>query len=510
MSTTTRPHPFADDLKSPSRAAPVNLVIFGASGDLTRRKLLPAVYNLVVDGLLDPATAVIGFARREKTDGSFREEMESAVREHSRQSFDPDVWQRVAAGIHWVQGNFEDSSAYQNLGRRIREVDAQLGIPGNRVFYLATPPASYPEILKLIKENDLAGENSGFTRIIVEKPLGHDMRSARQLNDALGTAFDERQIFRIDHYLGKETVQNILVFRLGNGIFEPLWNHRYIDHVQITVAETLGIEGRAGYFESAGIARDILQNHMLQLLTLVAMEPPVRFDADAVRDEKVKVLRSLKRLAGEAVGKNSVRAQYRAGTVGGQPVPGYHDEPGVASDSHAETYLALKLEIDNWRWAGVPFYVRAGKRLAKRATEIAIFFRKPPTSVFREVGCGSIEANVLNLRIQPDEGISLSFGSKVPGQAVHIDPVRMDFLYETSFGATPPEAYERLILDSMIGDSTLFARRDEVELAWELVDGVRAAWVRGTPAMAEYEAGTWGPKEAEEMIERDGHLWRRL
>jgi glucose-6-phosphate 1-dehydrogenase len=510
MSTTARNHPFVDDLKSSSRAAPVNLVIFGASGDLTRRKLLPAIYNLAADGLLDPASAVIGFARREKTDASFREEMADAVREHSRRAFDPDIWQRVAAGIHYVQGEFENPESYATLGRRIREVDTQLGIPGNRLFYLATPPSSYPDILRLIKEKNLGGEDGGFARTIVEKPLGHDLRSARELNNSLGAAFDEKQIFRIDHYLGKETVQNILVFRLGNGIFEPLWNQRYVDHVQITVAETLGVEGRTAYFESTGMSRDMLQNHMLQLLTLVAMEPPVRFDADAVRDEKVKVLRSLRRLSGEAVGQNTVRAQYRSGTVGGQPVPGYREEPGVAEDSHTDTYLALKLEIDNWRWAGVPFYIRAGKRLPKQATEIAIFFRRPPTSVFQQVGCGSIESNVLSLRIQPDEGISLSFGSKVPGQAIHIDPVRMDFLYETSFGATPPEAYERLILDSMIGDSTLFARRDEVELAWELVDGVRNAWSRGSPPMTEYQAGTWGPKEADELIERDGYRWRRL
>jgi glucose-6-phosphate 1-dehydrogenase len=504
-----RHHPFLDDLKGPVRGAPVSLVIFGASGDLTQRKLVPAFYNLAADGLLDPATAVVGFARREKTDESFRAEMEEAVRRHSRQGFDPAVWQRLATGIHYVQGSFEDAGAYAELARKLEEIDGRLGIPGNRLYYLATPPAHYPEIVRhLGAAGGRAG--AGFTRIIVEKPLGHDLGTARELNGVLSSAFAEDEIFRIDHYLGKETVQNILVFRLGNGIFEPLWNQRYVDHVQITVAETLGIEGRATYFETAGTARDMLQNHMLQLLTLVAMEPPVRFEADAVRDEKVKVIRSLKPPAGEEAGRSMVRAQYRAGAVGGEPVPGYLEEPGVAADSTTETYIALRLEIDNWRWAGTPFYLRAGKRFPKRATEIAIVFRKPPTSVFQRLGCGAIEPNVLALRIQPDEGISLSFGSKAPGQAIHIDPVRMDFLYETSFGSTPPEAYERLILDAIVGDATLFARRDEVELAWELVDRVRGAFGRGVPTMSAYAAGTWGPAEAEALIGRDGRRWRRL
>jgi glucose-6-phosphate 1-dehydrogenase len=512
MSTATRNQPFLEDMKGDPTAPPVQLVIFGATGDLTRRKLVPAIYNLVADGLLGPAFSVVGFARREQSDDGFRAELEQAVGEHSRQAVDPEVWRRVAEHLHYVQGEFADRAAYQTLGRRLKELDQLHHLPGNRVFYLAAPPDTYPDIVRALHESGLADPagQGAFTRIVVEKPIGHDLRSSRALNQALLGAFREEQIYRIDHYLGKETVQNILVFRLGNGIFEPLWNQRYIEHVQITVAETVGVEGRGSYFDSAGVSRDILQNHLLQLLTLTAMEPPVRFAADAVRDEKVKVLRSLKPLEHRDVSERSVRAQYRAGTVAGEPVAGYREEPEVKPGSMTETYLALKLEIDNWRWAGVPFYLRVGKRLPKRATEIAIAFRRPPTSIFREVGCGAIESNVLSLRIQPDEGISLSFGSKAPGQAIHIDPVQMDFLYETSFGWTPPDAYEHLILDCMQGDSTLFARRDEVELAWELVDSLQSAWQRGKPPLVEYEAGTWGPEAADQLIARDGFRWRRL
>ncbi len=509
MTTTARSHPFAADLQGAQRAAPVSIVIFGATGDLTQRKLLPALYNLAAEGALDPSTIVVGFARREKSHESFREEMAAAVRQHSRQAVDEQVWHRLAGGIHFCRGDFADSETYEVLARQLHELEARFHIPGNRLFYLATPPSAFPEIISRLKASGLTA-GGGFTRIVVEKPLGHDLRSSRELNDGLSASFEERQIFRIDHYLGKETVQNILVFRLGNGIFEPLWNQRYIEHVQITVAESLGIEGRAGTFEKAGISRDILQNHLLQLLSLVAMEPPVRFEADAVRDEKVKVLKAVKPIVGEDVGRWTVRGRYLAGAVAGEQVSGYLEEPDVAADSSTETYVALKLEIDNWRWAGVPFFLRAGKRLPKRATEIAILFRRPPTSVFRDAGCGSIESNVLSLRIQPNEGISLSFGSKAPGQAIHIDPVRMDFLYETSFGSTPPEAYERLLLDALVGDPTLFARRDEVELAWQLVDGVRHGWGRGFPALTDYAAGSWGPQAAEDLIERDGFRWRRL
>jgi glucose-6-phosphate 1-dehydrogenase len=347
--------------------------------------------------------------------------------------------------------------------------------------------------------------------VIVEKPFGHDLPSARDLNARFHASFDETQIYRIDHYLGKESVQNILVLRLGNGIFEPLWNNRYVEHVQIAVAEAVGVEGRANYYERAGALRDVLQNHMLQLLTLTAMEPPSRFEADAVRDEKVKVLRAMAPLTPRQVAERTVRAQYLAGAVAGTPAVGYREEPEVAPDSNTETYIAARLEVDNWRWAGVPFYLRSGKRLPKRATEIAITFRQPPHSLFRSAGCEAIESNVLRLRIQPDEGISLSFGSKSPGQALHIDPVRMDFNYLTSFGADPPEAYERLLLDCNLGDSTLFARKDEVELAWEHADAIAAGWAAGAgPALGGYPAGRWGPPEADALLARDGRRWHRL
>ena len=356
----------------------------------------------------------------------------------------------------------------------------------------------------------LGGE--GATRIVVEKPFGRDLASARALNETLLGAFHEDQVFRIDHYLGKETVRNILVFRLDNGIFEPLWNSRYVDHVQIAVAESVGVEGRAGYYEEAGVLRDMLQNHLLQLMMLVCMEPPVRFDAKSVRDEKAKVLHSIVPFAPDDVARRVVRGQYGAGLAGGESVPGYREEKGVAADSRTDTYLALKLEAANWRWAGTPFYLRSGKRLPKRATEIGIVFKKPPYELFRGSGAERPRSNVLRLRIQPDEGISLSFESKAPGQAMRIDEVRMDFNYATSFGQEPPEAYERLLLDAILGDSTLFARRDEVELAWSLVDPIAEAWApeRGAPPPAIYEAGTWGPAEADRLIEADGRRWLRL
>jgi len=346
---------------------------------------------------------------------------------------------------------------------------------------------------------------------VIEKPFGLDLESARALTDTLHKAFSEDSVYRIDHYLGKETVQNILVFRLGNGIFEPLWNNRYVEQVQITVAESIGIDGRSGYFETAGISRDIFQNHMMQLLTLTAMEPPARFEADSVRDEKAKVLRTLHPMSPDEVARDTVRGQYIAGAVGGTPVPGYREEQGVNPRSQTETYMAARIHVDNWRWSGVPFFLRTGKRLAKRATEIAIVFRQPPFSLFRSAGCDTLEANVLRLRIQPDEGISLSFGSKSPGQALHIDPVQMDFYYLTSFGQDPPDAYERLLLDCNLGDSTLFARRDEVELAWEFVDAILNIWNSDqSPPLVTYPAGTWGPPEADELVRRFGYHWYRL
>jgi glucose-6-phosphate 1-dehydrogenase len=492
-------------------ADPCTFVVFGASGDLTRRKLLPALLALSRDKLLHPKSAVVGFARRPMTDDAFREEIRASAAEQGIPDHD---WRRFASSVFYRQGTFENAADFAALRGSLESLERDRGTPANRIYYLATPPASYGAILDGIRGAGLVHDASlgtPWSRVIVEKPFGEDLESARALNARFHAAFDERQVFRIDHYLGKETVQNILVLRLGNGIFEPLWNSRYVDHVQIAVAETVGVEMRANYYERAGALRDMLQNHMLQLLTLTAMEPPSRFEADAVRDEKVKVLRAMTPLSPKQVAVRTVRAQYAPGAVAGTPAVGYREEPSVAPDSNTETFIAVRLEVDNWRWAGVPFYLRSGKRLPKRATEIAIAFRQPPYALFRSAGCESIESNVLRLRIQPDEGISLSFGSKSPGQTLHIDPVRMDFNYLTYFGADPPEAYERLLLDCNLGDSTLFARRDEVELAWEQVDAIGSAWSAGDgPGLGTYAAGSWGPPETDPLIARDGRRWLRL
>ena len=507
----TEENPFAGALRSDGVTEPCTVVIFGASGDLTSRKLVPALFNLQLDGLTDPSTYVIGFARRDWSDDEFRRRMHEGLKAHSRRAPDSGTWDRFASGLGYQRGDFGDRAAFEALRERLDRVDRERGTAGRRVFYLATPPAAYPTILDHLGATGLSRPAAGgYTRVIIEKPFGRDLGSARELNEVVGRSFQEDQVYRIDHYLGKETVQNILIFRLGNGIFEPLWNRRYVDHVQITVAESLGVEGRAGYYDRSGVLRDMFQNHIMQLLTLVAMEPPVRFEADAVRDEKVKVLRALR--PPEAADKPSrvVRARYGEGSLGGSPVPGYLEEPGVAADSDTETYLAARVDIENWRWAGVPFFLRSGKRLPRRATEIALVFKRPPHLFF---GAGETEArtraNVLALRIQPDEGISLSFGSKMPGQEMHLEEVRMDFLYATSFGSDPPEAYEHLLLDCIQGDSTLFARRDEVELAWGIADSVRGTWEReGGVAMETYPAGTWGPPEADALL-GEGRRWRR-
>ncbi len=502
------PNPLREGSVTLRAADPCTIVVFGASGDLTHRKLLPALFALSREKLLHPKSAVVGFARRPLSDREFRDACRPADPATPKHE-----WQRFAASLHYRTGSFERTEDYVALRGFLEGLERERGAAGNRIYYLAAPPDAYPLILEGLRAAGLvhpAGDPARWTRVIIEKPFGHDLTSARALNAQVHASFDERQVFRIDHYLGKETVQNILVLRLGNGIFEPLWNNRYVDHVQISVAEAIGVEGRANYFERSGVLRDILQNHMLQLLTLTAMEPPARFEADAVRDEKVKVLRALAPLRREQVAERTVRAQYAAGAVAGGAVLGYREEPGVNPRSTTETFLAARLEVDNWRWAGVPFYLRSGKRLAKRATEITIVFRHPPYALFRSAGCASLEANVLRLRIQPDEGISLSFGSKSPGQSLHIDPVRMDFNYLTSFGADPPEAYERLLLDCNLGDSTLFARRDEVELAWEHVDAIASAWETDGPEIGSYAAGTWGPAEADRMLARDGRRWYRL
>jgi glucose-6-phosphate 1-dehydrogenase len=492
-------------------AEPCAVVVFGATGDLAHRKLFPALCRISTSKALHPRTAVLGTARSAMDAEAFRKDMGAAVAEAG---IDPREWRVVAERVDYISADFGDPASYAAIKQRLEALERERGLPGNRIFHLAVPPAIYGSIIDNLGRSGLVhphSEAGPWARVVVEKPFGHDLDSARELNRCLHTAFDERQVFRIDHYLGKESVQNILILRLGNGFFEPLWNNRYVDHVQITVAESLGIEGRAAYYEGAGVSRDILQNHLMQLLSLTAMEPPARFEADSVRDEKVKVLRAIRPLDPEDVALRTVRGQYGHGAVAGEPVPGYCEEPGVAPKSKTETYLAVRLDVDNWRWAGVPFYLRSGKRLAKRATEIEIVFRQPPYALFRTAGISELDPNVLRMRIQPDEGVSVSFGAKSPGAALHIDPVRMDFYYLTAFGSDPPDAYDRLLLDCNRGDMTLFAREDEVELAWEIVDSITKTWEKGQGApLTTYAAGTWGPREADAWIAKDGRKWLHL
>jgi len=489
------------------------LVIFGASGDLTQRKLIPARYSLAHDGLLPAGQTIIGFARPDFTDDAWRMAMREACDKFARtRPVDEAVWENFAKGLFYVQGDFSDSEAYLRLNKKLQECDKARGTGGRRIYYLAVPPNFFPVISEFLGAEKMVTdpERGGpFTRVIIEKPFGHDLQSARELNRVAVTTFRERQVFRIDHYLGKETVQNLLVLRFANGIFEPFWNRQYIDHVQFTVAETVGVEKRGGYFETAGITRDIIQNHMLQLVSLIGMEPPVAYEPDAVRDEKVKVLRALREFPRGHEGDSAVRGQYTDGSVLGEKAPAYRKEPNVNPESKVETYAAMKLYIDNWRWADVPFYVRAGKRLPKRVTDISIHFRPAPYPLFNKMTNVKMQPNVLAIRIQPDEGISLKFDSKVPGPTVRTAPVTMEFRYATSFGAEPPEAYERLLLETMLGDSTLFARRDEVETAWAWLDPLLAAWAAEPGPPEPYPAGTWGPEAADKLIERDGRKWRR-
>jgi len=492
------------------------VVIFGASGDLTRRKLMPALYNLAWARQLPGGFAVVGVARRDKTDESFRAEMKEAVSQFSRRKpIDAAAWADFERGIRYVRGDAGDASTYEALRSHLERVDAERGTRKNRLFYLAVPPAEFGPIVEGLRASRLVADPSQeraggpWTRVVFEKPFGHDLASARALNDAVASAFAESQVFRIDHYLGKETVQNLLVFRFANSLFEPVWGREHVDHVQITVAEDIGVEGRGRFYEQTGVTRDIVENHLMQLLCLTAMEPPISLAADAVRDEKVKVLRSLRPIPREEVPRNVVRGQYGRGVVRGEEEPAYREEPDVSPDSRVETYVAMRCFVDNWRWSGVPFYVRAGKRLARRVTEIAVVFNEVPHTLFRAQD-GGITPNVLAVRIQPDEGISLRFISKEPGQQTILRDVAMDFRYGMAFGSNTPEAYERLLLDAMRGEATLFTRRDEVEAQWEYIDRILGAWAAdGSPPPPVYPAGTWGPEQADDLLARDGRRWRK-
>jgi glucose-6-phosphate 1-dehydrogenase len=481
------------------------VVIFGVTGDLTRRKLIPALYQLTLAGRLPDDFNIIGFARRDWTDEYLREVLRQGVNEFARtKPIDTTTLECLLGQAHYIRAAFDDPEGYRRLREYLDQVSA-----GNCLFYLATPPDSYVEIINQLGAHNLARSSKGWRRIIIEKPYGVDLDSARELNTELHKVFDESQVYRIDHYLGKETVQNLLVFRFANGIFEPLWNRRYVDHVQITVAETVGVESRAGFYDNAGVVRDVFQNHMLQLLTLTAMEAPVAFNADAVRDEKVKVLKALRSMKTQDVLTNTFRGQYVSGSLENKRVPSYRDEPGVSPTSITETYLAARLYVDDWRWSGVPFYMRSGKRLTCRLTEIAIQFKQVPLSLFGARNLAGDAPNLLVINIQPDEGITLSFGAKAPGPIQQIEPVKMEFSYTKTFGGEPPEAYERLLQDCLAGDATLFTRSDEVLAAWAFTTDILEGWstrtVRNLPV---YEAGTWGPPGADEFINQDGRSWR--
>jgi glucose-6-phosphate 1-dehydrogenase len=498
----TEENPLLVGLRKRRAAEPCALTIFGASGDLTQRKLFPALYALAFRNLLPDEFGVVGVARTAMTDDDWREKMRQAVLDHARDEFRDDVWNRLAQGLRYVSADLADSEDDAGIAEALNDLDSTHGCGGNRVYYLAVPPAAIEPIVVQLGRLRATG---GWTRLIVEKPFGHDLESARHLNEVIRTYFDETEIFRIDHYLGKETVQNMLVLRFANGIFEPIWNRQFVDHIQITVAESLGIEGRAGFYEEAGAIRDIVQNHLLQLVALTAMEPPIDFSAESVRNEKVKVLKAL-HTPGP---KHVVRGQYGPGYIEGEEVVGYQEEEDVAPDSLTETYVAAKLYVDNWRWADTPIYIRTGKRLPRRETTIAIQFKRAPHPPFELDDEEGLRPNVLLVHIQPDEGVSLAIGAKVPGQGMTIRTVHMDFLYGGAFRTGLPEAYERLILDCMLGDATLFTRADEVEEQWALVDAMVAPWKRDRPSFPNYASGTWGPAAADELIHRDGRSWRR-
>lgn len=511
MSDSTR-HPFLHGLSKHRGSPPTAVVIFGASGDLTARKLIPAIYNLAYDGLLPADFYLIGFGRKPIPDAEFQKMAAEAIREFSRRELKEDVWARLAGRTLYVSGGYDEPAGFDHLAARIAQLEKDIAQPLQSLFYISTPPTVFAPIIRHLGASGLAARYVGQahqSKVIIEKPFGRDLASAQALNRELTAVLREHQVYRIDHYLGKETVQDLLVQRFSNAIFEPLWNRNFIDHVQITVAEQVGVEARAGYYEQSGCLRDMIQNHTMQLLALTAMEPPVSLDAEAVRDEKVKVLEAIQPLRLDGAASDVARAQYAAGLSGGKPTPGYREEPGVATESSTETYAALRLSINNWRWHGVPFYLRSGKRMARRVSEIAVHFKPAPGSLFAESERFQLAANTLAFQIQPDEGLSLVLNAKIPGLETRTQPVKMNFKYSTTFGSNTPEAYERLVLDAMIGDGTLFIRGDETEQSWKLITPILENWAaQGRKGLDTYAAGSWGPPSSAALLSANGHHWR--
>ena len=503
----TNPLRDPQDRRLPRIAGPCGMVLFGVTGDLSRKKVMPAIYDLANRGLLPPGFSLVGFARRDWADQDFAQIVHDSVRQHARTEFREEVWQQLAEGFRFVPGDFADDAAFAMLRRTIEELDLVRGTGGNHAFYLSIPPRFFGAVVQQLQEHGLAENRDGaWRRVVVEKPFGHDLTSARELNDILAQVFPSGSVFRIDHYLGKETVQNILAMRFANAMFEPIWNANYVDHVQITMAEDVGIGGRAGYYDGIGAARDVIQNHLIQLMALVAMEEPTAFDAESLRTEKLKVLSSL--TLPHRLDLTTARGQYTAGWAGGEKVAGFLEEEGIARGSTTETFAAIKLNIENRRWAGVPFYLRTGKRLGRRVTEVAVMFKRAPHLPFAASSTEELTHNALVVRVQPDEGLTLRFGSKVPGTALEIRDVNMDFAYGGSFTEASPEAYERLILDVLLGDPPLFPRHEEVELSWRILDPILEHWARkGRPD--EYPSGGWGPASGNAMMARDGRTWRR-
>jgi glucose-6-phosphate 1-dehydrogenase len=505
MAVAERENPLVEGLER-LPIHPTTMVIFGGTGDLAHRKLLPAIYNLAHEGALPERFNLIAVSRSDIPDGDYQGMARESIAKYSRRKPDDKVLEKLLEQVRYVPGTFDDDSVYQRLDEQLKQFDADAGIPFNRLFYLSTSPMFFPVIVGKLGEHGLSDHGEAEVRVVIEKPFGTRLGEALELNRQVLSVLDESQVFRIDHYLGKETVQNMLAFRFANGLFEPIWNRNYIDYVQITAAEDLGIGSRAGYYDSSGALRDLVQNHMLQLLTLLCMEPPVTFTADDVRDEKVKVLHAIKPVDPAT---QTVRARYTAGMAEGKEVVGYVDEEGVPADSQTETFAGLRLEVDNWRWAGIPIYMRTGKRLARKITEIAITLKPVPHLAFESAGSVGVQPNQLVLTMQPNEGVSLSLGAKIPGTRMRIRPVNMEFLYGTAFLSQSPEAYERLILDAMRGDATLFTRDDEVEAQWRVIDPILESWGNGEPPLVEYPAGSAGPEEAGKLLE-PGDKWRAI